>query len=80
MRRILNTMGLLFAIDDLKQAATKKQDVQAVVRNSPGGFKAYVKEQFRLLAKVEAIKRQREVQELFALLSVALGALSNDIP
>jgi hypothetical protein len=69
---------LRFLIDDLKQAATKNQDVQAVVRNSPGGFKAYVKEQFRLLAKVEEIKRQREVQELFALLSVALGALSED--
>ncbi|MBE9127681.1 MULTISPECIES: hypothetical protein [unclassified Coleofasciculus] len=31
---------LRFLIDDLKEAATKNQDVQAVVRNSPGGFKA----------------------------------------
>ncbi|MGB7439771.1 MAG: toll/interleukin-1 receptor domain-containing protein [Coleofasciculaceae cyanobacterium] len=69
---------LRFLIDDLRQAATKNQDVQAVVRNSPGGFKAYVKEQFRLLAKVEEIKQKREVQELFALLSVALGALAED--
>jgi hypothetical protein len=69
---------LRYLIDDLKQAATKNQDVQAVVRNSPGGFKAYVKEQFRLLAKIEEIKRQREVQECFALLSVALGALSQE--
>ncbi|MEQ8997733.1 MAG: ATP-binding protein [Coleofasciculus sp. B1-GNL1-01] len=69
---------LRYLIDDLRQAAIKCQDVQGVLRNSPGGFKAYVKEQFRQLAKVEEIKRQGEVRELFALLSVALGALSED--
>lgn len=67
---------LRYLIDDLRQAAIKRQDVQAVLKDSPGGFKDYVKEQFRQLAKIEEIKRQREVQELFALLSVALGALS----
>jgi len=69
---------LRYLIDELRQAAKKGQDVQGVLRNSPGGFKAYVKEQFRQLAKVEEIKRQGEVRELFALLSVALGALSED--
>ncbi|MFP4577546.1 MAG: AAA family ATPase, partial [Coleofasciculus sp.] len=69
---------LRYLIDELRQAAKKGQDVQGVLRNSPGGFKAYVKEQFRQLAKVDEIKRQREVRELFALLSVALGALSED--
>ncbi|MEQ9484478.1 MAG: ATP-binding protein [Coleofasciculus sp. F4-SAH-05] len=69
---------LRYLIDELRQAAIKCQDVQGVLRNSPGGFKAYVKEQFRQLAQVEEIKRQREVRELFALLSVALGALSED--
>ncbi|MEQ9669204.1 AAA family ATPase [Coleofasciculus sp. G2-EDA-02] len=69
---------LRYLIDELRQAAKKRQDVQGVLRNSPGGFKAYVKEQFRQLAQVEEIKRQREVRELFALLSVALGALSED--
>src|SRR5919199_1824773 len=68
---------LRFLIDELRQAAIRNQDVQAVVRNSPRGFKDYVKEQFRQLAKVEEVKRQ-EVQELFALLSVALGAISED--
>src|SRR4028119_1902074 len=72
---------LRFLIDDLRQAATKNQNVREVVRNSPGGFKAYVKKQFeqlvKQLAKVEEVKRQ-EVQELFALLSVALGAISED--
>ena len=68
---------LRFLIDDLRQAATKNQNVREVVRNSPGGFKAYVKKQFEQLAKVEEVKRQ-EVQELFALLSVALGAISED--
>jgi tetratricopeptide (TPR) repeat protein len=69
---------LRYLIDELRQAAIKRQDVQGVLRNSPGGFKAYVKEQFRQLAQVEEIKRQGEVRELFALLSVALGALSED--
>ncbi|MEG4276315.1 hypothetical protein QUA62_02265 [Microcoleus sp. MON1_C1] len=67
---------LRYLIDDLRQAAIKRQDVQAVLKDSPGGFKDYVKEQFRQLAKIKEIKRQPEVQELFALLSVALGALS----
>lgn len=70
---------LRYLIDDLRQAAINRQDVQAILKDSPKGFKGYVKEQFQLFAKVE-IKRQREVQELFALLSVALGSLSkNDI-
>ncbi|NEQ70461.1 MAG: hypothetical protein F6K21_34210, partial [Symploca sp. SIO2D2] len=85
VKRLDKTTGgfplyLHFLIDDLKKAAKKSQDVQAVLRNSPGGFKAYVREQFRLLAKVEEIKQQQEVKKLFALLSVALGGLSeNDI-
>ena len=66
---------LRYLLDDLRQAAIKRQDVQAVLKDSPEGFKDYVKEQFLQLAKIE-IKRQREVHELFALLSVALGALS----
>ncbi|NEO32172.1 MAG: toll/interleukin-1 receptor domain-containing protein [Symploca sp. SIO3C6] len=69
---------LSYLIDDLKQAATNNQDVQALVRNCPVGFKDYVKKQFQQLAKVEEIKQQQEVRELFALLSVALGALSKD--
>ncbi|NEQ69613.1 MAG: ATP-binding protein, partial [Symploca sp. SIO2D2] len=71
---------LRFLLDDLRQAAIKGQDLQAIVKNSPGGFKTYVKKQFQELAQVDEIKRQRKVQELFALLSVALGTLSkNDI-
>lgn len=71
---------LRYLIDDLRQTAIKSQDVHGVLKDCPTGFKDYVKEQFRLLTKVEEVKRQREVQELFALLSVALGALSeNDI-
>ena len=70
---------LRFLIDDLREA--ENENVREVVRNSPGGFKAYVKKQFEQLveqlAKVEEVKRQ-EVQELFALLSVALGAISED--
>jgi len=67
---------LRYLLDDLRQAAIKRQDVQAVLKDSPGGFTDYVKEQFGQLAKIKEIKRQRKVQKLFALLSVALGALS----
>lgn len=71
---------LRYLIEDLRKAVADHQDVYAVLKDCPTGFKDYVKEQFRQLAKVEEIERQREVQELFAVLSVALGALSqNDI-
>ncbi len=69
---------LRFLIDEMIQAAKAGQDVQAVLTRSPRGFGAYVREQLRLLAQVEEVQQKREVQELFALLSVALGALSED--
>ncbi len=77
---------LRYLIDDLRQAAIKRQDVQAVLKDSPGGFKDYVKEQFGQLAKIfgqlakikeiQWQRKVRKVEKLFALLSVALGALS----
>jgi hypothetical protein len=66
---------LHFLTDELIKA--QPGDVQAVLTLSPKGFGAYVREQFKLLAKVKEL-RQRKVQLLFALLSVALGALSED--
>ncbi len=69
---------LRYLIEELIQAQQKGEDVQVVLTRSPKGFGAYVQEQFQRLAQVEEIRRHREVRELFALLSVALGALSED--
>jgi len=69
---------LRYLTEELIQAQQKGEDVQVVLTRSPKGFSAYVQEQFQRLAQVEEIRRHREVQELFALLSVALGALSED--
>jgi predicted negative regulator of RcsB-dependent stress response len=66
---------LRYLTGELIQAQQKGEDMQVVLTRSPKGFGAYVQEQFQRLAQVEEIRR---VQELFALLSVALGALSGD--
>jgi tetratricopeptide (TPR) repeat protein len=52
--------------------------VPKVLAQTPKGFKQYVKQQFQQLARLEEIKRHPEVQELFAMLCVALGVLSED--
>ena len=69
---------LHYLIDELRQKARQGQDVQAVLRGSPKKFKEYVEEQFQQLAELEEVQQKPQVQELFALLSVALGALSKD--
>lgn len=67
-----------FLTEELIRTQQLGQDVQAVLTHSPKGFGNYVQEQFKLLARVDEIKQQREVQKLFALLSIALGMLSAD--
>ncbi|MEG4583600.1 ATP-binding protein [Microcoleus sp. MON1_C5] len=64
---------LRYLIDELIQVTKQGEDVQAVLSVSPPKFKDYVKQQFKLLAKEV---NSREMQELFVLLSVALGGLS----
>ena len=66
---------LRYLIDELIQVTKQGEDVQAVLSISPPKFKDYVKQQFKLLAKEV---NSREMQELFVLLSVALGGLSED--
>jgi AAA ATPase domain len=74
------TQGFPLYLHFLTEELIKVQprDIQAVLKRSPQGFGNYVKKQFEQLARVEKIQQQREVKELFALLSVALGALSED--
>ncbi len=68
-----------FLIEDLKREAKQPtSDVWKVLSGSPGDFTKYVQEQFNRLAQMKEIQQKQEVQELFAVLSVALGALSKD--
>ncbi|MBD1882686.1 hypothetical protein H6F85_21300 [Microcoleus sp. FACHB-45] len=66
---------LRYLIDELIQVTKQGENVQAVLSVSPPKFKDYVKQQFKLLAKEV---NSREMHELFVLLSVALGGLSED--
>ena len=66
---------LRYLIDELIQVTKQGEDVQAVLSVSPPKFKGYVTQQFNLLAKEV---NSTQMQELFVLLSVALGGLSKD--
>ncbi|MFM9264470.1 SMEK domain-containing protein [Tychonema sp. BBK16] len=69
---------LSYLIDELSQAVKQGINLHSILEQTPLGFSTYVQQQFKQLANVEQIKQQREVKELFALLSVALGVLSED--
>ena len=67
---------LRYLTEELAEAAKGGRDARTLLDQTPRGFGAYVRQQLKQLAQVEEVRRQREVQELFALLSVARGALS----
>ncbi|MGQ9656514.1 MAG: AAA family ATPase, partial [Fimbriimonadales bacterium] len=69
---------LRFLTEEMIQNAQAGKDVRTTLSRSPRGFSEYVREQFKQLAKSEEVQRNKEVQKLFALLSVAVGALSNE--
>ncbi|MBO9362631.1 MAG: AAA family ATPase, partial [Thermoflexus sp.] len=69
---------LRFLADEMVRAAEEGRGVEAVLDRSPRGFGTYVQEQWRLLTRVEEMHRRREVQGLFALLSVALGPVPDE--
>lgn len=69
---------LHFLTDEMIQTAQAGGDVRAVLTRSPSGFSGYVRNQFMQLARSEEIQRNREVQNLFALLAVAMGALTKE--
>jgi hypothetical protein len=68
---------LRFLADDMIAAQAKGNNVQEAVTQSPSGFQDYVQKQIDALAQVGEMGQQK-VQTLFALLSVARGALSQD--
>ncbi|WP_445310735.1 SMEK domain-containing protein, partial [Microcoleus vaginatus] len=69
---------LSYLIDELSHAVKQGIDLHSILARTPKGFSLYVKQQFQQLANVAQIRQQPEVKELFALLSVALGVLSED--
>ena len=64
---------LTFLLDDLRQAAKQGKDVRQSLAQTPKGFSKYVAEQLKQLAPL--VKREQAVRTLFAVLSVAKGAL-----
>ncbi|ASC70402.1 hypothetical protein XM38_013400 [Halomicronema hongdechloris C2206] len=69
---------LKYLIDDLRLAVIQKQDIKPLVAKTHKGFSVYVKDQFKLLAKLDEVQQRAETQELFVLLTVARGPLSED--
>ena len=71
---------LSFLIEEIAQAAKAGGDIRALLEHSPQGFSSYVREQLRLIAQIEEVKSNRQVQDLFGFLSVAKGQLlQNDV-
>jgi tetratricopeptide (TPR) repeat protein len=65
-----------YLMDDLLQAVKEGKSPEQVLERTPKGFSEYVKEQFRQLAKL--VRNEKGVRDLFALLTVAKGALRQD--
>jgi hypothetical protein len=65
-----------YLMDDLLQAVKEGKSPEQVLERTPKGFSEYVREQFKQLAKL--VRNEKGVRDLFALLTVAKGALRQD--
>jgi hypothetical protein len=65
-----------YLMDDLLQAVKEGKSPEQVLERTPSGFSEYVKEQFKQLAGL--VRNEKGVRDLFALLTVAKGALRQD--
>jgi hypothetical protein len=65
-----------YLMDDLLQAVKEGKSPEQVLERTPSGFSEYVREQFGQLAKL--VRNEKGVRDLFALLTVAKGALRQD--
>jgi len=65
-----------YLMDDLLQAVKEGKSPEQVLERTPKGFSEYVREQFGQLAKL--VRNEKGVRDLFALLTVAKGALRQD--
>jgi hypothetical protein len=66
---------LRYLIDELREAATKSQDVREVLAQTPTGFERYVEQQLERLDELD-LPEQR--LQFFALLAVAKGVLEKE--
>ena len=66
---------LRYLIEEMIQEKESGGDVQTVLNRTPKGFGRYVETQLDLLADTEKFQENEKLQQLFALLSVALGPL-----
>jgi tetratricopeptide (TPR) repeat protein len=62
-----------YLMEDLAQAVRHGRSPEQVLEQTPSGFSEYVREQFGQLAKL--VRNEKGVRNLFALLTVAKGAL-----
>ncbi|WP_322794763.1 hypothetical protein [Thermoflexus sp.] len=65
-----------YLMEDLAQAVRHGRSPEQVLEQTPSGFSEYVQEQFGQLAKL--VRNEKGVRDLFALLTVAKGALRQD--
>jgi hypothetical protein len=65
-----------YLMEDLTQAVPHGRSPEQVLEQTPSGFSEYVREQFGQLAKL--VRNEKGVRDLFALLTVAKGALRQD--
>jgi tetratricopeptide (TPR) repeat protein len=65
-----------YLTDDLLRAVKEGKSPEQVLERTPSGFSEYVREQFKQLAKL--VRNEKGVRDLFALLTVAKGALRQD--
>lgn len=68
---------LKFLFDDLRNTTFTVEQIKKRVSDAPLGFEAYVKEQFTLLARQGEIQSRKDLQALFAMLSVSVGPLED---
>jgi len=65
-----------YLMDDLLRAVKEGKSPEQVLERTPSGFSEYVREQFGQLAKL--VRKEEGIRDLFALLTVAKGALRQD--
>jgi hypothetical protein len=65
-----------YLMDDLLQAVKEGKSPEQVLERTPSGFSEYVGEQFKQLSGL--VRNEKGVRDLFALLTVAKGALRQD--
>jgi len=65
-----------YLMDDLLQAVRDGKSPEQILEKTPSGFSKYVREQLQQLAKL--VRNEKGVRDLFALLTVAKGALRQD--